>query len=1368
MLQTRAPNETNQSENKQKTKIFSFSGTLNSLGTIDRLPEFRFCWNSNEEVFTILTSLEEHKNWVSSEVKIRPPNGSVLLYNRNNLRTRSYHNDKYFWKTRKNSKSSARVDHSSLRIRGIECIYCSYVHSALVPTFHRRCYWLLENPDIVLVHYLNIPDKSTTFDNLVTCLLAYKTLTEHELFSQLQPILTNGEEERNNNKAMQIDINKLIAAVKNYKEPKAKGRSSQKKTSGSNKKTAVSSTITKSSEAAPEGSQSLDKCTNCNRYYTTNCSTASTSSRTNVAVTINRQTSPTSHAKHSAPESTTTSQAASSSELPNAAQQNFLPVSSMPNVTFNQGILTAGITGHSHSNQMYPCHESLHGTPYSAALHNLPNTSSNGSHGYGSNPVTSEGNSCMLENDLVVLDYDGMNLVQSNQAAENDFAKAFIGESEISLFENDLLNYLPDYLSEFEPSLQNSIGIMPSDSFVTTAPSQIIKTTPYSTFTETALCQPATSAQFGLPSHPHSNETTVEVIPRGGRTMCSPTEMISTDCHTLNNLTPLLHSKATTDGLFPDSHQCPSKDVTLNGHLNMLAMGVPGVNVAEMDVPQMNVSQDDVPQVDASVFGVSPVSGVGLSDPGGAQESTSHFSQAVSMVEISHGSHEVISDVVARQINVSPGVSSTVGTIQLNESSKPVTSAQTIKPSSPNVCAPNVDPLAAGTTNHNGTQLSFSQAGMSHFHLSSAGVLGKNLHNVETTPPIISQPSARMPTKDTYQTSSRASTQSSSEATGHLRDNIITEFSPEWSYCDGRTKILILGDWSRQDGQYSCLFDGCSVPATLIQPGVLRCFCPPHEQGLVTLQVVSNGFIISNACVFEYKMRESATNHASDWLDTSEEDLKKLILERIERLETILGIGLTSVGDVETIENEVGSVEDRIVKICDVLLGQPGACQFSDTETGPKGLTLLHLAAGLGYTKLILFLQNYASAVEMRNVATGGKSSGDMTEKVEVDKQSVKWSPHVKDSFGCTPLMWACWRGHENAAMALLAWEPSTYSECDQSGRSAKAIAQELGHVGLVRQMEEFMCAEDMYSLVMQGSPQSPSSSCAYLSVSSNEPQSPMSRDSLTWERVEGVAEASPDFEMASLTSEERPNTLGKVLVEIRTLIQQAEEKARSPIHTPSNSAPFSLGFAGFPDLPSDEGTSDNLVPSESEFGPRTPHYDTLSIDSSPMRTPSSHSPGSPGMRNSPQSTGTDTSEFEEFLSKPRQFLERDFSELTLTDVEQQELLQAAKIIQNAYRQFKIRKKQHIDELKAAVLIQSYYRRYKQFALYKRITKAAVLIQNSYRAHKEHEQFKRSRHAAAVIQTYFRHYRKRKQRHAEEDAPGKRLGAKYRKSSSDK
>lgn len=56
----------------------------------------------------------------------------------------------------------------------------------------------------------------------------------------------------------------------------------------------------------------------------------------------------------------------------------------------------------------------------------------------------------------------------------------------------------------------------------------------------------------------------------------------------------------------------------------------------------------------------------------------------------------------------------------------------------------------------------------------------------------------------------------------------------------------------------------------------------------------------------------------------------------------------------------------------------------------------------------------------------------------------------------------------------------------------------------------------------MSGSRQSPSSSCAYLSVSSNEvPASSASGESsLEWESVEGVSEQSPDFEMASVISE--------------------------------------------------------------------------------------------------------------------------------------------------------------------------------------------------------------------------------------------------------
>lgn len=46
------------------------------------------------------------------------------------------------------------------------------------------------------------------------------------------------------------------------------------------------------------------------------------------------------------------------------------------------------------------------------------------------------------------------------------------------------------------------------------------------------------------------------------------------------------------------------------------------------------------------------------------------------------------------------------------------------------------------------------------------------------------------------------------------------------SLLKGGVKVLITGPWQEASSNYSCLFDQISVPASLIQPGVLRCYCP--------------------------------------------------------------------------------------------------------------------------------------------------------------------------------------------------------------------------------------------------------------------------------------------------------------------------------------------------------------------------------------------------------------------------------------------------------------------------------------------------------------------------------------------------------------
>ena len=64
----------------------------------------------------------------------------MLLYNRKKSR---YRKDGYCWKKRRDGKTT-REDHMKLKVQGVECIYGCYVHSAILPTFHRRCYWLLQ------------------------------------------------------------------------------------------------------------------------------------------------------------------------------------------------------------------------------------------------------------------------------------------------------------------------------------------------------------------------------------------------------------------------------------------------------------------------------------------------------------------------------------------------------------------------------------------------------------------------------------------------------------------------------------------------------------------------------------------------------------------------------------------------------------------------------------------------------------------------------------------------------------------------------------------------------------------------------------------------------------------------------------------------------------------------------------------------------------------------------------------------------------------------------------------------------------------------------------------------------------------------
>lgn len=109
----------------------------------------------------------------------------------------------------------------------------------------------------------------------------------------------------------------------------------------------------------------------------------------------------------------------------------------------------------------------------------------------------------------------------------------------------------------------------------------------------------------------------------------------------------------------------------------------------------------------------------------------------------------------------------------------------------------------------------------------------------------------------------------------------ITDYSPEWAYTEGGVKVLVTGPWD-PSSNYTVLFDAFPVPTTIVQSGVLRCYCPAHEVGLATLQVACDGYVISNSVIFEYK---SPPNIETICEGTANDSLYKLSL--YNRLESI-------------------------------------------------------------------------------------------------------------------------------------------------------------------------------------------------------------------------------------------------------------------------------------------------------------------------------------------------------------------------------------------------------------------------------------------------------------------------------------------------
>ncbi|XP_024081456.1 calmodulin-binding transcription activator 2 isoform X3 [Cimex lectularius] len=1226
---------------------------LESLPKAEHFPTQRHRWNTNEEIAAILICFERHLDWQSKEVKIRPKSGSMLLYSRKKVR---YRRDGYCWKKRKDGKTT-REDHMKLKVQGTECIYGCYVHSAILPTFHRRCYWLLQNPDIVLVHYLNVPypdDNKIVSPSLALC-ADKKQWTKEELVSQLKPMFYS-EEEPDANNELEISTAETVETI--VSQLLARQRSAR------------TAAICKQLECGCPDST---------------CADAKTCSQP-----IRRITS-------AKPEPSSDSNQVSS--------------------TTGSGMLVSG-RGMVHGERAVPVHH-IHPN------HQIP---------HGSNSQNGAGTPLVLS--LSQLQAPGSLLIlNSNQSTSNHVASLVTQRHTRKEKHQD-------------------------------PPMEVIYTLENN---HCQISQPV-AAQMRGPNiqQQQTSNTNVGDIDKHNRLKYRRKQANKTQVKPY--LTPQM------------------KDMGGSEYYETL-----------------DLSQEDIQQ---TLSANMPLSCTQNDNRDSREEGN-------------------------KQNAVLPGLE--IDFIDVNTSSQ-VDDDVFVNLDAFDMLSEFPD-LEGLDHNHNGNNLG---------------------------EPVVSGSGENGEVMDTEKGNNSPPRMDYREGTAN-----ITDYSPEWAYTEGGVKVLVTGPWYSTTSPYTVLFDSCPVPTTLVQSGVLRCFCPAHEAGMVTLQVACEGFVISNSAMFEYKRLPPSGSERATEVSTRESQphdslLRFTLMQRLDAIDNRLDIKQEPQDNTEnTTLLGKGNFEEKLMNFVQKLSQRKWKeSELVDSSIewceSYKGMTLLHLSASLGYSRLVCMLikwrtENPAPLLEL-----------------EVDGLN-------QDSDGFTPLMRACEKGQSEMSQLLYEWLPASASLVNTKGDSALEVASKNGHTTLAQELQirldkssRFPIAKQLedndkdidsldgvhtsleslnssrddgiflhpsslnrsdYGMNMELHVNIPQWNETRADLSRNSTPSPSSQTkSLLSERLvkrpsvdSGIqlqssidslpsiraskqskqndiqkmsrfdrsmslpltchsmdsgydlnetlhsspirrmdftlcevrregAQSSPESVLLNQEDPHLQQTVGEQDVRVLTLAEQIiaamperiknESEGDMMMMSSDEMEVMSLESPLLLDEPP-SSTSSCCFDTSSEFNfDHNYRYCDVGTPCSSL-SPASCLPSPPFPLHRSPSPPPTTADFCEFLQASNStYFEKDFSNLTLSDREQRELYEAAKVIQKAYRSYKGRKKLEQDkERQAAVLIQNYYRRYKQYAYFKQMTRAAMVIQNGYRSYCENKRFKKNQEAAVRIQNCYRNYR---------------------------
>ncbi|XP_053136642.1 calmodulin-binding transcription activator 1 isoform X4 [Hemicordylus capensis] len=1132
------PEDDHGNSNGSHVKIFLPKKLLECLPKCSSLPKERHRWNTNEEIAAYLITFEKHEEWLTTSPKTRPQNGSMILYNRKKVK---YRKDGYCWKKRKDGKTT-REDHMKLKVQGVECLYGCYVHSSIIPTFHRRCYWLLQNPDIVLVHYLNVPAIEDCGKPCGPILCSINTdkkewakWTKEELIGQLKPMFHGIKWTcSNGNSSSGFSVEQLVQQILDSHQTKPQPRthnclctgslgagSSVHHKCNSAKHRIISPKVEPRSGgySAHSEVQNNDVSEGKNEHSHSKSSSrekrngkvakpvllhqnsTEVSSTNQVEVPDTTQNSPVSISSglNSDPDVADSPAVTGVSSMAVASVMGSLPQSAtvfMSDVTSEavytmspttgpnqhllasdaaaQGlVLAVSSDGHKFAFPTAGSSEGLSMLPASVSEELVLSTTLDSGRKIPETTMNFDPD-CFLNNPKQGQTYGGggpkgdglgSNLRQSPTTERVfNFSTALTKEikTEDTSFEQQLSKEAFSSASSSSHSLTLTAGssllpsgggLSPSTTLEQMDFSAIDSNKDYSSGFGQAVQSPhhvhqtpspsffLQDASKALPLEPNAHSSLGEASSSFASPLGLPavkTEASSQSASNCNGAVEariepssslqLMQFQASFQAMAAEGEVPMETSPQAEGSENLLKSGGLQACAAEHYLqPEANggglrngsvlpVLQGNMAQ------GLYPAGHPGLSNAANMELSLDHF-------DISFSNQ--FSDLINDFISVEGGGNALYGHQLVSGEGAglaPPEDGSRVPYSQAEMCIPCCSPQQAS------------------LHLSSAENGAGTMAYMHVTE-VVSAAAAQ-------------NTLGLLQQSGRLF--LVTDYSPEWSYPEGGVKVLITGPWQEASNNYSCLFDQISVPASLIQPGVLRCYCPAHDTGLVTLQVAFDNQIISNSVVFEYKARALPTLPSSqhDWLSLDDNQFRMSILERLEQMERRMaemtgsqqhkqgggsGGGGGSQAQCVSEAAALGNCfESRVVVVCEKMMSR--ACWVKSKHLIHsktfRGMTLLHLAAAQGYATLIQTLLKWRT-----------KQADSIDLELEVDPLNV-------DHFSCTPLMWACALGHLEAAVVLYKWDRRAISIPDSLGRLPLAIARSRGHVKLAECLEQLQREE--------------------------------------------------------------------------------------------------------------------------------------------------------------------------------------------------------------------------------------------------------------------------------------------------------------------